>query len=62
MKERKDKKPKPPPAYWEETCANCGKKFQQSQLCYLTNVILKHKPVCSFECNVALGQGKKKGV
>lgn len=46
------------PEYWDEVCASCGKTFKQSQLGYLTDRIMKHKPACSYECNKALGQVK----
>ena len=37
-------------------CANCGKEFLQSNYSLLCDCIMKHKPVCSYECNKALGQ------
>jgi len=39
-----------------ETCAHCGKAFEQSDYSALCNIIMKHKPACDYECNVALGQ------
>jgi hypothetical protein len=44
----------------EVTCSNpdCGKKFWQNGYSKLSDHILKHKPVCSFECGKALGQIK----
>lgn len=40
----------------EVVCANCGKEFEQSDLAAWAQVILKHQPACSYECNKALGQ------
>ena len=40
----------------KETCAGCGNIFQQTQLGALSDAILRRKPVCSYECNLKLGQ------
>lgn len=40
-------------------CAHCGTRYEASDLERYSNLILKHKPACSFECNKALGQVKK---
>ena len=42
----------------EIPCSHCGKIFVQSPYSALCGMILKHKPVCSYECNKALGQVK----
>jgi hypothetical protein len=39
-------------------CAHCGKQFQQSDLGAWSDIIMKHKPACSYECNKQLGQVK----
>ena len=39
-------------------CANCKKEFEDSDFGKLSRLIMKQKPVCSFECNKALGQVK----
>ncbi len=36
-------------------CANCGKKYHDSSFGVLCRYILRHKPACSYECNLALG-------
>lgn len=43
--------------FWE-VCACCGTQFEQNQLGLLSNAIMHHKPVCSYECNQKLGQVK----
>lgn len=37
-------------------CAHCGKEYKQSGYSALCDVIMRHKPACSYECNKALGQ------
>lgn len=39
-----------------ETCAHCKKPFEQTQLGALSDAMLRRKPTCSYECNLALGQ------
>ena len=39
-------------------CANCGKSILLTDYARLSNAILKLKPICSYECNKALGQVK----
>jgi hypothetical protein len=41
-----------------QTCAHCGKKYYESDFSALSRAIMDKKPVCSYECNVALGQVK----
>lgn len=40
-------------------CANCGKRFEDTDLGVWTRMILNQKPSCSYECNKALGQVKR---
>ena len=42
----------------KDVCANCGKEIEISEFSALASFIMKHKPVCSYECNKALGQAK----
>jgi len=41
-------------------CANpnCGKKIEDTEYSQLCRGIMKHKPVCSYACNKAIGQVK----
>lgn len=39
-------------------CVNCGKVTYHSAYAQLCHFIMKQKPVCSYECNKALGQVK----
>jgi len=38
------------------TCGHCGTIFEGSMFSLLSDEIQKHKPVCSYACNKALGQ------
>lgn len=40
----------------DQICANCGTIIPGSDLALLSQAIHRHKPVCSYECNKALGQ------
>lgn len=37
-------------------CTNCGTIYLRSAYSALCDAIMDHKPVCSYECNKALGQ------
>jgi hypothetical protein len=37
-------------------CTNCNKAFWQSGYEMLASRIMQRKPICSYECNKALGQ------
>jgi hypothetical protein len=63
MKDKKIKKnllPDPDNSPQEKTCANsaCGKKFMQSVYGQWCDIIMRTKPICSYECNKAIGQVK----
>ena len=40
-------------------CSCCGKEFEQTDYSALCDAIMQKKPVCSYECNLTLGQVKK---
>ena len=44
----------------DATCAACGKVFEETDYSMLANAIMRCKPACSFDCNVALGQAEPK--
>ncbi len=42
----------------KQVCSFCGKEFMESGYSELARAIMQHKPVCSYECNKAIGQVK----
>lgn len=40
-------------------CTNCSKKFKIGHYEQWCDIIMKHKPACSYKCNGALGQVKR---
>lgn len=40
----------------KEVCANCGIEFWLTSYALMCDFIMKHRHVCSYECNKALGQ------
>jgi hypothetical protein len=40
----------------KNNCAHCNKEIMESPYDILCRAITQHKPVCSYECNKALGQ------
>ena len=40
---------------------NCGKEYEESGYGLLSRKIMEHKPACSLQCNIELGQVQEQG-